>query len=222
MKLINNSKRTITILSVLVGIVYTITVSQTLFQNGRLIIDTVKGNRQVSKESQKSKLFALDLESKDAANFYSDSLYNNMSKKMVPVHIHEAIITENNVKSHWYDTVINIITFLLFFPILFRIIRVPILFYNLIISLYRGNVFELSNVQKIKKIGLYQIHIFLYGLITIVYDYFSAKMNIDFSNYSIVLSDLKNELLIMGLVALIFANVLNRAILMKEEQELTI
>ena len=64
--------------------------------------------------------------------------------------------------------------------------------------------------------------IYAYMLAFSFYQYFLARSVIDLENYEIIHPNLASESLLIGLVALIFATVLKRAIVMKEEQDLTI
>ena len=99
---------------------------------------------------------------------------------------------------------------------------IPFQFYKLIFSLYKNSVFTSENVNRIQKIGVFYIIIYAYLLCFSFYQYFLAKSVIDLDKYEIARPDFASESLLIGLVALIFATVLKRAIAIKEEQDLTI
>ena len=111
---------------------------------------------------------------------------------------------------------------LLALPILVLLVFIPIQFYKLIFSLYNNSVFTSENVNRIQKIGVFYIIIYAYLLCFSFYQYFLAKSVIDLDKYEIARPDFASESLLIGLVALIFATVLKRAIAIKEEQDLTI
>ncbi|NLX65593.1 MAG: DUF2975 domain-containing protein [Bacteroidales bacterium] len=92
----------------------------------------------------------------------------------------------------------------------------------MIFALYRNDVFTQENVVRIERIGVFCIIVYAYSVIFQLYNYVQAKMVIDMEKYKIAFPDLSNEMLLFGIVALIVATVMKRAIEIKEEQALTI
>ena len=83
-------------------------------------------------------------------------------------------------------------------------------------------MFNQLNVKRIEKIGIYYIIVYGYQLLFELYEYQAAKSVIDLEKYQIAHPEYINSLLLIGLVALIIATVMKRALSIKEEQELTI
>ena len=170
-----------------------------------------------------SEAFLLKLKAKDKDNYYPDSVLNKASNNYLPARIEKMDVSYRHPSSLPLWSVITMLFLMaLALPVLVLLVFIPIEFYKLIFSLYKNNVFTQKNVNRIKKIGVFYIIIYVYLLAYDLYQYFLAKSVIDLEKYEIARPTLVSEILLIGLVALIFATVLNRAILMKEEQDLTI
>lgn len=228
---LNFNKNSLAILSIVAGIVY-------LFILVSEIGEAFEGGAQGFKKGADSALrelddnpandfendyFLISLDAKDKNNFYPDSILNKATNNSIPVRIEkmEVFYEFRNGQPLWSIFAMIFLMFLAL-PILVLLILIPIQFYKLIFSLYKNNVFTQENVNRIQKIGIFYIIIYAYILAFSFYQYFLVRSVIDLENYEIVRPNLASESLLIGLVALIFATVLKRAIVMKEEQDLTI
>lgn len=225
------SKNSLAILSILAGVVYLLILVSDIskefdyvgqsFKSG---LNSNKGKEgDVSETEFNTETFFAKLKVKDKQNFYPDSILNNKSNRYLPARIEKMdIFYQHHTSLPLWSIFSMLLLVLLGFPFLALLILIPIEFYKLIFSLYKNNVFTRNNVTRIKKIGIFYIIIYAYLLAFEFYQYFLAKSVVDLEKYEIASPTLVNELLLTGLVALIFATMLNRAIVLKEEQELTI
>ncbi|WP_436416140.1 DUF2975 domain-containing protein [Petrimonas sp.] len=225
------NKNSLAILSILAGIVYLVILLSEIgeawegatqgFKSG---MDSVlKEQDDDPKNDFETEFFLMKLKVKDKRNYYPDSILNRATNDFLPARIEKIDVVYQPKKALplW-----NIFTMfflgLLALPILVLLVFIPIQFYKLIFSLYKNSVFTSENVNRIQKIGVFYIIIYAYLLCFSFYQYFLAKSVIDLDKYEIARPDFASESLLIGLVALIFATVLKRAIAIKEEQDLTI
>ncbi len=225
------SKNSLAVLSILAGLVYLMILISAIdeaWEGG------VRGFKEGMAASEKEfdddpfndldvESFILHLKVRDKTLYYPDSTFNKLSHNFLPARLEKMEVSYAFKKGQplWSIFVMIFLMFLAL-PILVLLIFIPILFYKLIFSLYKGDVFTHENVNRIQKIGVSYIIIYFYLLTFYLYQYFLSKSLIDLEKYEIVRPDLVSESLLIGLVALIFAIVLKRAIAIKEEQELII
>lgn len=225
------SKNSLAIFSILAGIVYLLLLVSEISEAWESGTQGFKEGMDYALREQNDNLennfnseaFLLKLKAKDKDNYYPDSVLNKASNYYLPARIEKMDISYRHPSSLPLWSVITMLFLMaLALPVLVLLVFIPIEFYKLIFSLYKNNVFTKKNVNRIKKIGIFYIIIYVYLLAYDLYQYFLAKSVIDLEKYEIARPTLVSEILLIGLVALIFATVLNRAILMKEEQDLTI
>lgn len=225
------SKNSLAIFSILAGIVYLLLLVSEISEAWESGTQGFKEGMDYALREQddnlendfNSEAFLLKLKAKDKDNYYPDSVLNKASNNYLPARIEKMDVSYRHPSSLPLWSVITMLFLMaLALPVLVLLVFIPIEFYKLIFSLYKNNVFTQKNVNRIKKIGVFYIIIYVYLLAYDLYQYFLAKSVIDLEKYEIARPTLVSEILLIGLVALIFATVLNRAILMKEEQDLTI
>ena len=85
-----------------------------------------------------------------------------------------------------------------------------------------GNIFSAENVRSLNWLGIFLISVFFLLFLFDFLGYLSAKSLFAFSSYTIKMTLPDFLWAILGLSALLIAEVLKRAIELKEEQELTI
>ncbi|MDO5665714.1 MAG: DUF2975 domain-containing protein [Bacteroidia bacterium] len=100
---------------------------------------------------------------------------------------------------------------------------IPILFFRFIASLMNEIIFDHKNIRMLRRLG-FIILTFYAGYF--IFEWCSLKMNrilFEFENYKIVFSnDAQFIWVVIGIVVLLFAEILSRGNKLKEEQELTI
>lgn len=117
-------------------------------------------------------------------------------------------------------TIIKIITS---FISTFFIIYLPILFIKTMISLMNEHIFDKKNIRRIRKMGISLIALYLFYF---VFSWSSFKVEqslFRFEDYELVFSPDSDMLwVLLGVVVLLFAEILARGYQLKEEQDLTI
>ncbi len=225
------SKNSLAIFSILAGIVYLLLLVSEISEAWESGTQGFKEGMDYALREQddnlendfNSEAFLLKLKAKDKDNYYPDSVLNKASNSYLPARIEKMDVSYRHPSSLPLWSVITMLFLMaLALPVLVLLVFIPIEFYKLIFSLYKNNVFTKKNVNRIKKIGVFYIIIYVYLLAYDLYQYFLAKSVIDLEKYDIARPTFVSEILLIALVALIFSTVLKRAILIKEEQELTI
>lgn len=120
-----------------------------------------------------SEAFLLKLKAKDKDNCYPDSVLNKASNSYLPARIEKMDVSYRHPSSLPLWSVITMLFLMaLDLPVLVLLVFIPIEFYKLIFSLYKNNVFTQKNVNRIKKIGVFYIIIYVYLLAYDLYQYF--------------------------------------------------
>ena len=226
----NFNNKSLAVLSIIAGIVYLFILISSLqkeldgfalgFKEGSTAFDTT-GNSEF--ETFSFNHYTVSVKPKKGFDYYPDSVANDKTEKYLPARIHTLEIAYYNQKTPIWQVLFFVFILFLSLPICVILILIPIEFYRLIFSLYENNVFSIKNVNKIKRIGIYCIIVYACTLVVNLYQYFIIKKSVDLDKYEIVHPDFYVEgLILFGLIALIFADILKRAIIIKEEQELTI
>lgn len=228
---LHSGKNSLAFLCILAGIVYLLILVPAIIGG---IKGGIEGAREGAKSYQKtsdsehyndfdSESYFLRLKLKDKKNYYPDSLLNITTGKTIPSRIEKVQLRyEFEDSLPLWNILFRFFLGLGMVPIIVLLVLIPIHFYKLIFSMYRNQVFTPYNVKRIARIGTYCIIVFTYTFLFHLHLYLEAKFMIDLEKYEIVFPKFSNETLLFGVVALIVATVMKRAIEIKEEQDLTI
>lgn len=149
-----------------------------------------------------------------------DSIYNEKSGTYIPVTYGGQIIVNIDTKSSIFSKITSgIIT--LANPII--LVWAIILFFKILIAINQSKIFNWQNVRRLRKMGLLLVICFGLSLISTLIKVYALNKVLSFTHYTLSISDMLNTtLLILGLTALIVAEVFAIGLKLKEEQELTI
>lgn len=148
-----------------------------------------------------------------------DSVYNAKSGEYVPAAYAQIIVSVNTQPVAWFKPV----SILIFFIDFVAIIWAFVLFIRLIIAINRSNIFNWKNVRRLRRLGVLLIVGFCCNLLTAFLSVYNVEKVFAISGYSLTMGDMVQiTSLVLGLSALIVAEVFAIGLKMKEEQELTI
>lgn len=163
-----------------------------------------------------------NLQPKASATVFPDTLTNIKNGKDYPAMISDVRIefpqSEITFKSMFYKGGMIVLT--IFIVICY--ISIPIRFISIMSRISNGNIFSAENVKSLNWLGIFLLSVFFLLFLFDFLGYLSAKSLFSFSSYAIKMSLPDFLWAILGLSALLIAEVLKRAIEIKEEQELTI
>ncbi len=157
---------------------------------------------------------------------YPDRIVNKKTGKEVLAESREMLLEVQDLPQQipWYLYVGNILVVIMSFVILFILVYVPVLSFKTIKSITRDDIFDNNNIRRIRRIGYSLILVFLFSLFYAVVSNVTAEYILSLQNYKIVfpLSGEDIFILTLGVMVLIFAEVLKIATQIKEEQDLTV
>lgn len=151
-------------------------------------------------------------------NIFLDSIYNEKSDEYVPVSYTQAFASIDTQPS----LLLTIGSRLVGIADLVTIIWAVVLFIRLIVAINRSIIFNWKNVRRLRCLGILLIINFSCTLFTTILDFHNIKEVFAISGYSLVLDDVHTMSLVLGLSALIVAEIFSISLKMKEEQDLTI
>ncbi|MDR3339964.1 MAG: DUF2975 domain-containing protein [Candidatus Symbiothrix sp.] len=133
------------------------------------------------------------------------------------------ILSNIPVKLPNWIAIAKIICKLSAFVMTFFLVYIPILVYKLTHSIIRNVLFDETNVKRIRRIGYSILILFGLSVFSLLILTAEAKNVFSLENYKIVHSlDENYYLLLIGLITLLFAEILKISHKMKVEQDLTI
>lgn len=119
--------------------------------------------------------------------------------------------------------IIRLAQLLFSFLFLFIFLFIPILFFKMIRSIVKGNILNKSNIRRVTIIGWLLVAYYIMNLL--LYNWgetYITKQLVQLENYDIVYDFSDMTALILGIVTLLFSEILKFSLRLKEEQELTI
>lgn len=150
---------------------------------------------------------------------YPDSIFNEKTQHWVPVQYNE-IITRVDKKFSKSELLLIL---LLLLSSLVAMLMGFIHFVKLIRNINRSQIFEWSNVRHLKRLGIAFLIIFFINLIFGYLNYTSILEQVTIRGYKIDWSNtIQTTNLVIGLAALLIAEIFAIGLRLKEEQELTI
>ena len=148
-----------------------------------------------------------------------DSIYNTKTGTYVPAAystLAVSVQTEESVGS-------KILSGLLGFVHLVSIVGAVVFFIKIIVAINRSNIFNWRNVRRLRLLGILLIVGFGCSWLAEYLSLCNLREALSLQNYDLTLTDIVDVTnLVLGLTALIIAEVFAIGLKMKEEQELTI
>lgn len=230
MKTKDNIQRSIAFLSVLAGLLYTINLITTL-------TDGYKGGLEGTSYYWTSKLKKNNLDADESVSYkkitlvsndeylFRDSILNKTNNTYIPLHYPKIDVIAVEDKGKSLVEILLLIPLMIFLLFLIpAMLYIPVLFYKLMISIYKGDIFTEENIERINKLG----YILLFIYVVVILLAFTSIMNersiVSVENYHHQsINWLKSStLLLFAVITLLIGKVMKKALIMKEEQELTV
>ena len=174
-------------------------------------------------KSHNLETFFVNLKARDGFSSFPDSIINIKSNSYVNIRHDSSQVRASlppdlkKMAGKWM-----IAEFILSLGIFIIVIYIPILFFKLMKSLMNEVVFDAKNIKRLRKIGssLLILYIIEEALNQI---YFTKNSTLfDFSGYVIQRESADMTMLLLGILVLLFAEILSKGSIIKEDQDLTI
>ncbi len=152
-------------------------------------------------------------------NFFNDSVYNEKSGAYLPAIYSSMVVSVDSKPTVWESITDKVLNFLQLIMYVWAIV----LFIRLIISINKSDIFKWRNVRRLRRMGIALIIGFCCTFITAYLNLCSVEKVFSLHGYELGISDMvSTTMLVLGLSALIVAEVFAIGLKMKEEQDLTI
>jgi len=116
----------------------------------------------------------------------------------------------------------NFYGFFFVFITLFAAIQIPVQTFRIVRSITKNKVFEPVNVKRLRKIGYATLLLYIIFFLAGYFDYKIASYVVQVEGYLLQMGRGNVNLALLGLVILMFAEVLKVSVRLKEEQDLTV
>lgn len=148
-----------------------------------------------------------------------DSIYNEKSGEYVPATFGQLLVS---VDAH-PGTMSRVISTLALMANYVVIIWAVVLFIRLIVSINRSDIFNWKNVRRLRRLGIMLMLSFGCSFLSTFITFYNVKKVFSVPGYQLNMTDMVEiTSLVLGISALIVAEVFAIGLRMKEEQELTI
>lgn len=215
-------KKRLNILCLLVMLVLVYSVFESTYNLSSMFMSGVRAGMEQSKD--KVKLSAIQdlkivaLMPNDLTEM-KDSVYNEKSGEYVPALYSQLLVSVKSEPNIWLMLVANLSSFCYIFVSLFSVI----IFFKLIVSINKSDIFNWKNVRRLRWLGILLVLTFLFSATPSWIMAWQLSGIFSVSGYSFSTSELISTLtLVLGLVSLIVGEVFAIGLRMKEEQDLTI
>ena len=173
----------------------------------------------MAKKQELMHLQVISLMPKHMSNILSDSIYNAKTGKYLPASYGQLAVS---VDTHPSITV-RVMSALAGLTDFITTVWAVVLFIRIIIAINKSDIFNWRNVRRIRRLGIMLIIGFGCTLFMALLTAYSVGKVFDSSNYSLYVTDMvKITSLVLGITALIVAEVFAIGLKMKEDQDLTI
>lgn len=163
----------------------------------------------------------LYIRAKNGYASFPDSLVNLSDNQVIKARYNYVTVL-TSPKEFKHSTPTAIITTVLLFMIVVSLILIPIHFYKLIGLIKKDIIFDRFNVRLIRKLGVELLFVYV-GVMFILYlHHQETSTQFKFSDYEVVAETMDPIWILLSIIAFIIAEILSKAVTLKEEQELTI
>jgi len=214
----NSAKTKLTTLSILASLAYCILILNSFTEGW----DDFRLGYEEGK-ALKLQTYFVDLKAKESFSSFPDSITNiktgeNVKIRYDKTQVRAAVIPSSGKSVNSYQ----IIEIFMSFVVIFIVIYIPVLFFKMMKTLRNEVVFDKKNITYMRKIG---VLLLLYYVVSLITNYISYQKNViifDFADYKIQREPNDLIWLLLGLVVLLFAEILSKGSKIQEEQDLTI
>lgn len=217
---VNTAKTKLTLLSILAILAYCLLLLSSIVDGWD---DFKLGFKEGFKDTPKKEFYFVDMKAKQGFASFPDSIINIKTGDKVNIRYDKAQLKATIVPIQGKSLFIyELIESLLALVIFFIGIYIPVLFFKLMSTLYLEVVFDEKNIRYIQKIG---ILLLLFYVVYFIFNYISYLVNIslfNFSNYTIQREPTDIVWILLGIVVLLFAEIVSKGSKIQEEQDLTI
>ena len=148
-----------------------------------------------------------------------DSVYNEKTGEYVPAAYGQMIVSVNTQPS----VLSRIVSLLILILNYVAIVWAVVLFIRLIVSINKSDIFNWKNVRRLRRLGVLLIIGFVCTFLLAFLSFHNVEKVFSVTGYSLSMADMVHiTSLVLGISALIVAEVFAIGLKMKEEQELTI
>lgn len=165
--------------------------------------------------------YHFSIKSKNGFTSFPDSLVNLASNQTIRAKYNEVYVIASPSEpeiSKW----VSIIMTLLSFMVLIVSIGIPIHFYKIMSLIKREYIFERKCIYLLRWLGL-ELLIIYFGVVLLLYlNHQIEYSQFRFSDYELVMESMDPIWLFLGIVVFLIAEILSKALTIKEEQELTV
>ncbi|TWV14092.1 DUF2975 domain-containing protein [Bacteroidaceae bacterium HV4-6-C5C] len=152
-------------------------------------------------------------------NFLTDSVYNAKTGKYIPASFGQMTVSVDTQPS----IVLKVFSVSATLTDFVTTVWAIILFIRIVVSINKSEIFNWKNVRRIRRLGVLLIVSFACTFLTAFLTVYNVEKVFSSMHYTLCLTDMvKITSLVLGLTALIVAEVFAIGLKMKEEQELTI
>lgn len=215
-----SAKPKLTLLSILAILAYCLLLLSS-FADGW---DDMKlGFKEGYKDNARKEVYFVDMKAKPGFASFPDSITNLKTGGNIKIRYDKAQVKATVVPIQGKSlNIYELIESLLVFIIYFIAIYIPVLFFKLMATLYHEVVFDKKNIRNMQKIG---VLLLVFYVVYFIFNNISYLINIslfNFSNYTIQREPTDLIWLLLGIVVLLFAEILSTGSKIQEEQDLTI
>jgi hypothetical protein len=224
--------RKITILALFAGFAYAFLIFSSFaegwddfrrgWQEGGQSAEYNKWGDVIRYKPNEAESYNLMVKAKKGFNSYPDSILNLKTNVAVQTKYSEMVVLGPKSDSTKISFLLKIILFIIGSAIFVALIRIPIHFYKLIGQIKNDFIFELRSVNLLRWLGAELLFIYSAGYLCLYQIYLETCSLFNFINYEIVMPVMDPIWLLLGIVSFLLAEILSKAMLLKEEQELTI
>jgi hypothetical protein len=174
-------------------------------------------------KSHNLETFYVNLKARDGYTAFPDSIINLNTNNYVNIRhdcsqVRASLPPDLRNKADKWGT----LEILLSLFIVIIVIYIPVLFFRLMKSLINDVVFDFKNISRLRKIGYSLLVFYVIDVALNQIYYIKNSLLFDFSGYVIQRESADMIMLLLGIVVLLFAEILTRGSIIKEDQDLTI
>lgn len=215
-------KQKIGILSILVGLTYAFLVANMFIDGWDEVRPTIQSWQSADPKTVTSEVHFLTLRPKNGINNFPDSLVNLTNNQTLRMQLRKMAVL---IPSSNLESAPTALYFLLSSLFVIAFFRIPYHLYKILNLMKNNRVFDRKNISLLRWLGaelltIYFVMVLNSSVGSNLYGFYSIPVNL--SNYDIVKTSVDPICLLLGIIAFLIAEIFSKALVLKEEQELTI
>jgi len=219
-----NKNRNLVLYCAILAVIYVVSILGAFSDMSSAFITGFKQGYSEAEKGNDSEIFHFEVEPEKGSYTFPSTITNEKTGQSMQAEIGSFMVYQTNPENPLTgsDKLLKGLNLFLSLITMIILIYIPIQTFKIIRSVMKEVIFDQNNIKRLRKIGFAVLLLFICKYVSAYSDCLVASHALQIHNYKPVVKETHMIFLFLGIVICIFAEILKKATVIKEEQDLTV